>query len=90
MFAAELRQELDKAKFVSVTTDALNRRAETPESGDKEQALPPRPYVRGQRKRRCLFIKVLWYFHGLSRSTRNIFIAAIRSSHTQELQNSFL
>jgi len=54
MFAVELRQELNKANFVSVTTDASNRRAETPESADKEQALHPRPFVRGQRRRRCL------------------------------------
>jgi len=53
MFAAELRQELDKGSFVSVTTDA-----ETPESGAKSRFY--RPFVRGQRRRRCLnlFIKV--------------------------------
>jgi len=36
MFTAEVRQELDKVNFVSVITDASNRRAETAESGDKE------------------------------------------------------
>jgi len=36
MFAAELRQELNKANCVSVTTDASKRRAETLESGDRQ------------------------------------------------------